>query len=482
MSKFHSTISRREFMKGLGLAGAGLGAAAVVSPNFHDLDEVTADSKAGWKRSWWVKEGDEPSNPIDWQLMQRLDQRQVNSYMPGGSNNNSEEMKALKANNTEYVLKWCIENYYPEYTGNTTRDNAMNLVSGISTSPYSLGYAGPFDGMGLVKTPEQLGIPRWESTPEDNLKTLRAAFRSFGAADVACIEITPEKTRKIIWTHQQRNGELPYPYKEIKNKSYEFEDVPKAYYTDTKMVIPENCRTMIVWTALMQPEITLREGSPLGKSSTSLAYARSQTINTNVAEFVRALGYQSLNAFRAHMTCAAPRGILSGVGEHNRMCLPTMSPEYGMFVRTVNGILTDMPVATTKPVNAGMYKFCETCGICADSCPYGALPKGKPSWESEFGSNHSIHAGNTPGYEGYRMDVTHCTKCGVCQGSCPFNSISQSWVHSFVKATSSTTALFNSFFTTMDKSFGYGLKNPEDFWNLKEHWSYGFPPNFIGQV
>ena len=31
MSKFHSVVSRRDFMKGLGLAGAGLGAAAATA-------------------------------------------------------------------------------------------------------------------------------------------------------------------------------------------------------------------------------------------------------------------------------------------------------------------------------------------------------------------------------------------------------------------------------------------------------------------
>ncbi len=42
MSKFHSTVSRRNFMKGLGLAGAGLGAAAAATPVFHDIDEITS--------------------------------------------------------------------------------------------------------------------------------------------------------------------------------------------------------------------------------------------------------------------------------------------------------------------------------------------------------------------------------------------------------------------------------------------------------
>jgi hypothetical protein len=37
MSKFHSIVSRRDFMKVLGIAGAGLGATAATAPVFHDV-------------------------------------------------------------------------------------------------------------------------------------------------------------------------------------------------------------------------------------------------------------------------------------------------------------------------------------------------------------------------------------------------------------------------------------------------------------
>jgi histidinol-phosphate/aromatic aminotransferase/cobyric acid decarboxylase-like protein len=47
MGKFHSTVSRRTFMKGLGLAGAGIGAAAAAAPVFHDLDEVSSPTTPG---------------------------------------------------------------------------------------------------------------------------------------------------------------------------------------------------------------------------------------------------------------------------------------------------------------------------------------------------------------------------------------------------------------------------------------------------
>ena len=71
MSKFHTTVSRRDFMKGLGLAGVGLGAAAATAPVFHDLDDVGTSSKAHYKEPWYVKEleFERPSNEVDWSAM-----------------------------------------------------------------------------------------------------------------------------------------------------------------------------------------------------------------------------------------------------------------------------------------------------------------------------------------------------------------------------------------------------------------------------
>jgi len=69
MSKFHSTISRRDFLKILGLGGAGLGATAISTPVFHDLDEVLASPEAEFKRSWYVREVDKPTVEVDWDIM-----------------------------------------------------------------------------------------------------------------------------------------------------------------------------------------------------------------------------------------------------------------------------------------------------------------------------------------------------------------------------------------------------------------------------
>ena len=62
MSKFHKTVSRRDFMKALGLGAAGLGAAAAATPVIHDLDELVStanyDTDNINQPPWWVKNRD----------------------------------------------------------------------------------------------------------------------------------------------------------------------------------------------------------------------------------------------------------------------------------------------------------------------------------------------------------------------------------------------------------------------------------------
>ena len=74
--KYHSTVSRRDFLKILGLGGLGLGASAVAAPVIHDLDEMIASPEADFKRPWYVKEVDKlgiPEGPILGQLQRGKD-------------------------------------------------------------------------------------------------------------------------------------------------------------------------------------------------------------------------------------------------------------------------------------------------------------------------------------------------------------------------------------------------------------------------
>ena len=73
MSTFHSTVSRRDFMKMMALTGTAIGGAALVAPVFHDVDELMAAPTALQKRPWYVKEREfyNPTTEVDWDVMKR---------------------------------------------------------------------------------------------------------------------------------------------------------------------------------------------------------------------------------------------------------------------------------------------------------------------------------------------------------------------------------------------------------------------------
>ncbi len=163
MSKFHSTVSRRAFMKGLGLAGAGLGAATATAPVFHDLDELTASKNAVRKLSWYVKEREffDLTVEIDWPNKERYDKR-----------NN---VKVDSEESAKRIAE-CDRQYQQgvDIPGNTRRDHAL-WMGCYTRMSYTLG--GETKALYHASgTAEELGLPRWEATPEENLRTLAAAI------------------------------------------------------------------------------------------------------------------------------------------------------------------------------------------------------------------------------------------------------------------------------------------------------------------
>lgn len=83
MPKYHSTLSRREFLKALGIGAAGVGAASLgmAVPNLvepvHDLDELASSTLAVPNRPSYVKEVDKPTVEVDWSVMSRFDYHNV---------------------------------------------------------------------------------------------------------------------------------------------------------------------------------------------------------------------------------------------------------------------------------------------------------------------------------------------------------------------------------------------------------------------
>ncbi len=128
-----------------------------------------------------------------------------------------------------------------------------------------------------------------------------------------------------------------------------------------------------------------------------------------------------------------------------------------------------MPLAETHPIDAGKWKFCQTCGICADSCPSNSIPGldyGEPTYEIPAidGKPDTQHA---TGRRGIYFDGSSCnlypsnniipgSGCSACAANCTFSTGEGAMVHSVLKSTIANVTVFQPFLANMGRTFGYG--------------------------
>ena len=223
----------------------------------------------------------------------------------------------------------------------------------------------------------------------------------------------------------------------------------------------------------------------------------SPTCFVSTYNFLRYLGYQFLGDGGDNGTpfIEGAAAALTGVGEPSRQNNYTLTPEYGNMGRLHN-FLTDLPLAPSKPIDAGMWRFCHACHKCANGCPPGSISQDStPSWElpQVLGKPNFLH---NPGTRAFWLNTASCqlfwrevgsspsvaysnprvavvpelvTGCFRCYGNCTFTQDSGAIIHQFIKPTITYTSLFNGFFYKMAERFGYGddLSNQasEDWWN-----------------
>jgi epoxyqueuosine reductase len=487
--KYHSTVGNKTFMKHTGINA--LSASGDSSETFRDLDEIMASPKAEWKRPWWVRPSIKPTIEVDWEKMERFDATKIQQVAWRKSYVTPEEAAKYDALREKRTKEWMLENK----PGYTLRDRALlaGSAQGGSVKVSFQGswseYAQPEENKGNIYstndvgtklkdpwaagplTPEQMGVPGWEGSPEENARMVRAAARHFGADQVGFVELN-EKTKKLIYAKDATDG-----------KSLEFENVEKAYETKTKRVLPEKAKWVIVFTVQMSEDlIKKRSGrapTALSSASAGMAYAQARNIIDRLQNFLHVLGYQGLMGMWFNGLGIAPAfGVMSGLGELSRLNR-LITPENGPMVRVFK-IVTDLPLAPTGPINAGIMDFCRTCKVCAEKCPTGTLSMDtEPSWKT-LGPWHN------PGHKAYFENSTPCRTwwskstvgCITCFAVCPFSKKDKSFIHNFVKATISLNPLFrktvNHLMTKMDGYLGYSKAKDIESW-----WDLNLPPHGI---
>jgi ferredoxin len=143
-------------------------------------------------------------------------------------------------------------------------------------------------------------------------------------------------------------------------------------------------------------------------------YAYASFVSLIIANFIRHLGWPARPVPTFNTPFLIPPVFCdAGIGEDAR-CGYVVTKEFGNNFRP-GGVLTDLPLIPNKPVDFGLQDFCDKCGVCAERCPSGAIPKG---------GREEIR-----GVRKWHVDVDKCYRywntigrvCSICQVVCPWN-------------------------------------------------------------
>ncbi|WP_051533753.1 reductive dehalogenase [Desulfitibacter alkalitolerans] len=184
------------------------------------------------------------------------------------------------------------------------------------------------------------------------------------------------------------------------------------------------------------------------------AYNEVSIAAARLTSFIKSLGY----AARPHCPDTGYEVIIppilvdAGVGEQGRFGF-VVTPEFGANFRPAV-VTTNLPLKPDKPIDIGVREFCETCKICAETCPSESIsfdgPKeirgrGFDGWQIDIETCHN-----------YWMSVPGSDSCRICLAVCPFSRKSN-WLHTTARnvAVRDKTGVVHSSLTWMEKTF-YG--------------------------
>lgn len=171
----------------------------------------------------------------------------------------------------------------------------------------------------------------------------------------------------------------------------------------------------IAFTVEMDRE--MMDSAPYGPAVLESArqYMRAAVIATEVAKYIRELGYHARAHIDGNYRVVCPLVARdAGLGEIGRMGL-LITPRLGPRVR-IGVITTDLPLPESKrKERPDMIAFCRLCKKCADVCPSGAIPrddrkeiKGVKRWQINQEACYTYWC------------ITG-TDCGKCMSDCPYS-------------------------------------------------------------
>ncbi len=449
-------MNRRDFLRTLGISGLTVGVAGATGLTL--AGDLLGDTTSGGvtRRPWWVREVDQPTIGINWDVMQRVDASR--DTLVGGRGLGrfaSAQENARLLTRIEQVQK---ERLLRDEGGYTLKDQALRNALYAVRGQMPQSFLGPQQ----APTPEERGVPRWDGSPDENARIVKVAMRQMGAATVGIVPLD-ERTRKLIYRV------------DVDGKELVFADVDQPSEDEQRRVIPNRARWVIVYTVQMADEAMRRAPTMIAEQATLSAYQRGLLVQASLQEFLRGLGYLGLGEAVTNGLGIAPAfAVMGGLGELSRQNR-VITPEYGPMVRIFK-LITDLPLAPDKPIDAGITRFCKTCKKCAEACPPSALSfDDEPGWQP-------VGEWSNPGHQAWFEDSVRCktywyehasTNCSICFAVCPFSKQNESFMHDFIRMQIANAPVINGLTRSMDDAFGYGVqKNPGQWWT-QDHPEYG---------
>lgn len=233
--------------------------------------------------------------------------------------------------------------------------------------------------------------------------------------------------------------------------------------TETAWYVPESMNRFISLAFEEDYWAIMNSPGRLASAATGNGYSRMAITASTLAEFIRNLGYRAIPAGNG-FGLSIPIAVDAGLGEIGRLGLLT-TPKYGPRVRLAK-VLTDMPLQPDTPISFGVTEFCESCMLCADECPSGAITSGERTWE---GTSRSNNAGTLKWYvEGAKCYDFNGFSCSNCKRCCPFNKPNNSWLHRMVRSViKGRIGVLDNAMVALDQASGYGRQfQDREFWQM----------------
>jgi len=297
-------------------------------------------------------------------------------------------------------------------------------------------------GLPEMVEPGREGTPLWQ-TMETDLKQTPPEVLTERIKDYArFMGITKTRVANLkkewVYTHYA-NPYTPYPY----GRPVDDMDYPH-----------------IICLAMRQNLAVMRAGDHYVLClEVGWRYALTSMVSFTLANLIRSWGFRARPLPPENAPyMVVPAFVDAGMGEQGRMGI-CVTKEFGNCFRP-GGVVTDMPLVVDKPVNFGLQEYCESCRVCADACPVGAITK-----KSRIVSR---------GIYRWQVDDQKCRAfwdrrgrpCGICQVACPWN-FEGTWFHNLIREGNQRSKLF-----WKPSLWGYKLFYERKKWDPDPKWAF----------